>query len=157
MGEGMSVKSLAEIMEEMRQRYQRSRKEKEGWRMLAGTDSKGYSDLFFYGPKAGLWQIKGELKSPYEMVGAGARVVARRVDDEIRELMEQGHPLPFGLLSPHPEHKDRVIIATGIGRYSESTERLKEFLPGGKHEVDLELRRKLDRMRRELGLDMGYG
>lgn len=153
----MPIKSLAEIMEEMRRRYQRSRKERQEWRMLAGTDSKGYSDLFFYGPKAGLWQIKGELKSPYELVGAGARVAARRVDDEICELMEQGHPIPFGLLSPHPKQKDRVIIASGIGRYSESTERLKELLPGGERGADLELRKKLDRLRRELGLDLGYG
>jgi len=157
MGEDMPTKPLAEIMEEMRRRYQRSKKEREGWRMLAGTDSRGYSDLFFYGPKAGLWQIKGDLKSPYELVGAGAKVVARRVDDEIRELMEQGRPLPFGLLSPHPEHKDRVIIATGIGRYSESTERLKELLSGEEREVDIELQRRLNRLRRELGLDLGYG
>ena len=85
------------------------------------------------------------------------RVAARRVDDEILELMEQGRPIPFGLLSPHPRHKDRVIIASGIGRYSESTERLKELLPGGERGVDLELWRKLDRLRRELGLDRGYG
>lgn len=152
----MPVKSLAEIMEEMRRKYQRS-KERQGWRMLAGTDSRGYSDLFFYGPKAGLWQIKGELKSPYELVGTGAKVVARRVDNEIREFMEKGQPVPFGFLSLHPEHKDRVIIATGVGRYSESTEQLKEMLPGRESRIDLELRHKLDRLRRELGLDMGYG
>ena len=45
MGEGMPTKSLAEIMEEMRRRYQRSKKEREGWRMLAGTDSRGYLSL----------------------------------------------------------------------------------------------------------------
>lgn len=157
MGEDMSTKSLAEIMEEMRRKYQRSRKDRQEWRMLAGTDSKGYGDLFFYGPKAGLWQIKGELKSPHELVGAGARVAARHVDDEIRELMERGRPIPFGLLSPHPKHKGRVIIASGIGRYSESTERLKELLPEKERRVDLELRKKLDRLRRELGLDIGYG
>jgi hypothetical protein len=141
-------------MEEMRKKYQRN---KRGWRMLAGADSRGYSDMFFYGPKAGLWQIKGELKSPYELVGTGAKIVARRVDDEIRELMEQGRPLPFGLLSPHPEHKDRVIIATGVGRYSESIDQLKQLLSREGRKVDLELRRKLDRLRHELGLDVGYG
>jgi hypothetical protein len=71
--------------------------------------------------------------------------------------MEQGRPIPFGLLSPHPKHKGRVIIASGIGRYSESTERLKELLPKKEREVDLELRKKLDKLRRELGLDRGYG
>jgi hypothetical protein len=152
----MAVRSLAEVMEEMRRRYQKSRREREKWRMLAGGDERGYSDLFFYGPKAGLWQIKGEMKSPYELVGAGAKVVARKVDDEIRELMEQGQPIPFGLMSPHPEHKDRIIIASGIGRYQESTARLKELLPGKQRELDVELRIKLEKLRRELDLDMAY-
>ncbi len=153
----MAVCSLAEIMEEMRRRYQRDKRGQRGWRMLAGTDERGYSDLFFYGPKAGLWQIKGELRSPYELVGAGAKVVARRVNDEIRGLMEQGQPMPFGLLSPHPERRDCVIIATGIGRYSESAMCLKEALSRKECGVDAELRKKLERLRRELGLDVPYG
>lgn len=151
---GMEVKSPAEIMEEMRKKYKRSRR---GWRMLTGVDSRGFSDLYFYGPKAGLWQIKGELKSPFELVGAGAKVMARRVDDEIRELMERGRPVPFGLLSPHPERKDRVIIAGGIGTYSESLEELKRVLAGEGRQVDRELRLKLEELRRKLGLDVGYG
>ncbi len=153
----MAVRSVAEVMEEMRRRYQKNRREREKWRMLAGGDERGYSDLFFYGPKAGLWQIKGEMKSPYELVGAGAKVVARKIDDEIRELMEQGQPMPFGLLSSHPKHKDRIIIASGIGRYQESTARLKELLPGKQRELDVELRMRLEKLRRELGLDIAYG
>jgi len=153
----MAVRSLAEVMEEMRRRYQKDRREREKWRMLAGGDERGYSDLFFYGPKAGLWQIKGEMKSPYELVGAGAKVVARKVDDEIRELMEQGQPMPFGLMSAHPEHKDRIIIASGVGMYQESTARLKELLPSRRRKLDAELRIKLEKLRRELGLDIAYG
>jgi len=153
----MAVRSLAEVMEEMRRRYQKDRRAREKWRMLVGGDERGYSDFFFYGPKAGLWQIKGEMKSPYELIGAGAKVVARKVDDEIRELMEQGQPMPFELLSPHPKHKDRIIIASGIGRYQESTARLKELLPGKQRELDVELRMRLEKLRRELGLDIAYG
>ena len=152
----MSVRSLAEIMEEMRKRYKRYPKLRRGWRVLAGGDEYGYSDLFFYGPEIGVWQIKGELKSPYEMMGAGARVAARKVDDEIREVMEQGIPMPFGLISPHPEFKDRAIIAAGMGRHQESTERLKGLLPGRQRRVEGELRRKLDELRRKLGLDAAY-
>lgn len=152
----MAVCSLAEVMEEMRRRYQKDRRGREKWRMLAGGDERGYSDLFFYGPKAGLWQIKGEMKSPYELVGAGAKVVARKIDDEIRELMEQGQPMPFGLLSPHPKHKDRIIIASGVGMYQESTARLKELLPSRQRKLDAELRLRLEKLRRELGLDVAY-
>ena len=152
----MSVRSLAEIMEEMRLRYERYPKLRKKWRVLAGGDDYGYSDLFFYGPGIGVWQIKGELKSPQELVGAGARVAARKVDDEIREVMEQGMPMPFGFISPHPELKDRVIIAAGVGCHQESTERLKGLLPGGQRRIETELRQKLDDIRKKFGLDIGY-
>lgn len=153
----MPVKSLAEIMEEMYREYRRSRREQRGWRMLAGTDEYGHSDIFFYGPRAGIWQVKGEVKSPHELIGAGAKVVARRIDDEIRELMDQGSPMPFGFLSPHPRSKNRAIIAAGIGRHSESIERLKKLLPSKQQRLDLELRLKLRELRREFGLDAAYG
>lgn len=152
----MSVRSLAEIMEEMRRRYKRYPKLRRKWKVLAGGDEYGYNDLFFYAPKVGMWQIKGELKSPHEMVGAGARVAARKVDDEIREVMDEGMPMPFGLISPHPELKDRAIIAAGIGRYQESTEHLRGLLPKRQRSVDLELKRKLDEQRRKLRLDAAY-
>ncbi len=152
----MSVRPLTEIMEEMYRRYKRYPKLRQKWRVLAGSDEYGFSDLFFYAPKLGVWQIKGELKSPYELVGAGAKVAARKVDDEIRELMEQGMPMPFGLISPHPRMKDRAIIAAGLGRYQETTERLKELFSSREREVDAELRRKIEKLRRELGLDIGY-
>ncbi len=152
----MTVRSLAEVMEEMRRRYKRYPKLRRKWRVLAGTDEYGFSDIFFYAPGLGVWQVKGELKSPHELVGAGAKVAARKVDDEIRELMEQGTPMPFGLISPHPKLKDRAIIAAGLGRYQETTKRLKEHFSSRERKVDAELRRKIEKMRRELGLDIAY-
>jgi hypothetical protein len=143
-------------MEEMRRYYKRYPEIRRKWRVLAGTDEHGFSDMFFYAPKVGLWQIKGELKTPYELVGAGARVAARKIDDEIRALMEKGAPMPFGLISPHPKHKDRAIIAAGLGRYHEKTARLKEHLSSREREVDAELRRRIEKLRRELGLDIPY-
>lgn len=156
MGDQMSVRSLAEIMEEMRRRYQQHPKLRRGWRVLAGGDEYGYSDLFFYGPNIGVWQLKGELKSPHELIGAGAKVVARRVDDEIRELMEQGSPMPFEMISPHPRLRDRAIVAAGIGRYQRSTDQLKDLLPSGQRGIDLKLKRRLDELRQKFGLDVGY-
>jgi len=152
----MPVQSLAEIMEEMRQRYKRHPKLRQKWRVLAGSDEHGFSDLFFYAPGLGVWQVKGELKTPSELIGAGAKVAARKVDDEIRNLMEQGAPMPFGLISPHPKLKDRAIIAAGLGRYQETTKRLKEHFSSRERMVDAELRRKIEKMRRELGLDIPY-
>lgn len=152
----MAVRSLAEVMEEMRRRYKRYPKLRQKWRVLAGSDEYGFSDLFFYAPKLGIWQVKGESKNPYELIGAGAQVAARKVDDEIRELMEQGVPMPFGLISPHPKLKDRAIIAAGLGRYQETTKRLKEHFSSRERKVDAELRQRIEKKRRELGLDIAY-
>jgi len=152
----MAVRSLAEIMEEMRRRYKRHPELRQKWRVLAGSDEYGFSDLFFYAPELGVWQIKGDLKSPYELVGVGAQIAARKVDDEIREFMEQGTPMPFGLISPHPKLKDRAIVAAGFGRYQETTKRLKEHFSSRERKVDAELRQKIKKMRRELGLDIAY-
>lgn len=152
----MQIRSLAEIMEEMRKHYKRCPKLRRKWRMLAGSDEHGFSDMFFHAPKVGLWQIKGELKSPYELVGAGSKIPARKVDDEIRALMERGAPMPFGFISPHPKHKDRAIVAAGLGRYQTSTERLKEHFSSRERETDAGLRRRIEKLRRELGLDIPY-
>jgi len=152
----MGVRSLAEIMEEMRKRYVRYPKLRSGWRVLGGRDDYGFNDLFFYGPGIGIWQIKSEQASPYQLVGAGARVAARKIDDEIRDLMEVGMPMPFGLMSPHPSLKDRAIIAAGLGRYQERTENLLEHFSSRERRVDAELRKRAEEIRRKLGLDIPY-
>ncbi len=152
----MSVRSLAEIMEEMRKYYKANPELRRKWRVLAGSDEYGFSDLFFYAPKLGIWQIKGELRSPNELIGAGARVSARKIDEEIRALMEQGTPVPFGLISPHPKLRDHAIIATGLGRYQETTKQLKEHLTSRERKADAELKKRIERLRRELGLDLAY-
>lgn len=148
------VKSLAEIMEEMLRCYKRSPR---GWRMLSNRDEWGHQDFFFYGPKVGLWQVKGEFRTPYELVGAGAKLAAERVDDRIRELIRQGSPMPFGMLSPHPTQKDSVIIAAGVGQYLEAHPPVGEFLSEKQRRLDSELRAKLEKLRRDLGMDVAYG
>ncbi|MEM4202259.1 MAG: hypothetical protein QW786_03530 [Candidatus Hadarchaeum sp.] len=152
----MSVRSISEIMEEMLRKYRQRPDLRRQWRFLAGKDDHGYSDFFIYGPGFGIWQIKGELKSPYELVGSGARMAARRIDDEIREIMEQGAPLPFGFLSPHPKLRDHVIVASGIGRYQESMDELRAALPERHHLIERGLRQKLEELRRKFELDKAY-
>ncbi len=148
------IKSLAEIMEEMFRHYRRS---PSGWRMLSSRDEWGHHDFFFCNPKVGLWQVKGEFRTPYEFVGAGAKVIAGRVDDRIRELMRQGSPMPFGMFSPHPKRMDSVIIAAGIGQYLEAHPRMEEFLSEKQRMLDSELRAKLEKLCRDLGMDLAYG
>lgn len=152
----MRIRSIAEIMEEMRRHYRARPHLRRRWRVLAGIDDHGFSDLFFYAPTVGIWQVKGEMKSPYELIGAGARFSARRIDDEIRELMEGGMPMPFGLISPHPRLRDRAIVAAGFSSYQESTEGLRDILPPSAQDADVLLRGRLKKMRGELGLDRAY-
>jgi hypothetical protein len=143
-------------MEEMRKAYRRDPRKRE-WRMLGGRDSRGHHDLFFYGPGTGLWQLKVEAKNPFEFFGVGARLVGPKLDERIKNIIEDGKPVPFGLMSVYPSRKDHVIIAAGIGKYSESTERLRDLLSGKQRELDFKLRRELERLCRREGLDIPYG
>jgi len=152
----MSVRPISEVMEEMLRRYRQKPNLQDKWRFLAGCDDHGYSDFFVYGPSFGIWQIKGELRNPYELIGAGTKVAPRKIDDEIREILEQGTPMPFGFLSPHPRMRDRVIVASGIGRYQNTMDELRSVLPGRHHFAERELRRRLDELRRKFGLDAAY-
>ena len=149
------VKPIAEIMDEMRRAYKRDPRKRE-WRVLEGLDHRGHHDLFFYSPSAGLWQVKAEAKSPHEFLGIGTKLV-RNVDERIREVVGEGRPVPFGLMSIHPKRRDHVIIAAGVGKYSESTERLKELLSSKQRELDIKLRHELERLCRREGLDIPYG
>ncbi|MCD6248525.1 MAG: hypothetical protein J7J17_03665 [Hadesarchaea archaeon] len=153
----MRIKPLSEIMEEMHKRYRRYPKEQKKWRVLGGRDERGFTDLFFYEPEGSLWHVKGEPKSPYELLGAGARFSIRKIDEEIRRAMEQGRPLPFGIVSPHPTREDIAIIAAGIGRYQKSTRALRELFSPKQRKIDKKLSLKIEELRRRYGLDTGYG
>ncbi|MFN4132920.1 MAG: hypothetical protein ACK4GQ_00905, partial [Candidatus Hadarchaeales archaeon] len=126
------------------------------WRAVIGRDDYGFDELYFFAPKIGLWQIKGERKSPYELVGKGAKIPVRKIDDEIMARMMGGVPVPFGLLAPHPKHKDRAILAAGISNYREETEPLKEHFPKAMRDIDETLRSEVEKLRRLLELDKPY-
>ncbi|MEM2866480.1 MAG: hypothetical protein QXM46_05470 [Candidatus Hadarchaeales archaeon] len=146
----MEVKPIAEVMEEMRRKYRRYPSLRKEWRVLMGGDDHGYGDLFFHAPGLGLWQIKGEMLSPFELLGLGVKFSAKKMDEEIRRVMEEGEPFPFGLASFHPSSRNKLVIASGMGCRTESTRSLSELLSeyrtaGG------ELRRKLEELKRRLG------
>ncbi|MEM1981719.1 MAG: hypothetical protein QXF20_02070 [Candidatus Hadarchaeales archaeon] len=146
----MRVKSVAEVMEEMRQKYQKYPSLRKEWRVLMGGDDYGYGDLFFHAPGLGLWQIKGEMVSPFELLGVGAKFAVKRMDEEIRRVMEEGEPVPFGLASFHPSSRDKLVIASGMGCRTESTRTLSDFL-SEYQKAGRELRRRLEELKRRLG------
>ncbi|MEM3401791.1 MAG: hypothetical protein QW179_02810 [Candidatus Hadarchaeales archaeon] len=152
----MKILSLAEVMEEMRKLYQKHPNLRSKWRAVIGRDDYGFDEFYFFAPGIGLWEIKGERKSPYEIVGKGARIPARRIDDEIIAKMMGGIPVPFGLMAPHPKHKDRAILAAGVSSYREETEPLKEHFPKSMRKADEKLRSEVEKLRRLLELDKPY-
>jgi|YelNatPaOPRAMG01_1025707.scaffolds.fasta_scaffold13737_5 hypothetical protein len=146
----MEVKPIAEVMEEMRRKYRRHPSLRREWRVLMGGDDYGYGDLFFHAPGLGLWQIKGEMVSPFELLGMGVKFTAKKMDEEIRRVVEEGEPVPFGLASFHPTSRDRLVIASGTGFRAESTRSLSGLLPEYR-EAGGELRRRLEELKRKLG------
>jgi hypothetical protein len=151
----MSILSIAETMEDLRKNYRRHPRLRSEWRVMVGKDDHGLSDLYFFAPKIGLWQIKGDLRTPYELVGKGAKIPIKKIDDEIMRRMMAGIPVPFGLLSPHPKYKDRAIVASGISSYLEETLPVKEHLPKAR-KVDENLRVEVEKLIRRLELDKPY-
>lgn len=108
----MSIKSIDEVMLEIKRRYDKKRK---GWRVLAGKDLKGHSDLFISDGST-LWQLKMELVKQSQYVGYGSRV--GKVDQEIIEkTMLSDRPFWFELVSP-VRGDNSVIIAKGVEKYS---------------------------------------
>ncbi len=143
------MRPIAEIMEEMLKAF---RREPRGWCMLKTTDSKGLISLFFQG-SGKLWEIKGEMKSPFELIGGGMRI-ADRIDDRIEQAMMGSEPLPFSLVSLHPKRKDTLIISAGVGRQSHRFP--SEMLSPKQKKMDQELRQSLTRLMERLGLDSEY-
>ncbi|MCQ8897865.1 MAG: hypothetical protein NQU48_00200 [Hadesarchaea archaeon] len=151
----MEVRPIAELMEEMRRRYRRYPSLRGEWRVLVGGDDHGYGDFFFHAPGLGLWQIKGEMMSPFELLGLGARFSVKRMDEEIRRVMEEGEPVPFGLASFHPSSRNRLVVASGVGCRTESTRRLSRLLPG--HEgAERRMREGLEELKRRMGRGKEY-
>lgn len=113
----------------------------------------GFTDLFFYGGGK-LWQIKGETKSPYEMVGLGAKI-ADKVDDRIERILAEAEPFHFGLATLHPSDEMKMIIVAGTG--GESRISPLSFLSENQRELDSKLRRELEKLCEREGLRVGYG
>ncbi len=151
----MRIRPIAEIMEEMHRKYRRYSSLRGEWRVLMGGDDHGYGNLFFHAPGLGLWQIKGEMLSPFELLGLGTRFSVKRMDEEIRRAMEEGEPVPFGLASFHPSCRDRLVVASGVGCRLESTHPLHRLLSG--HEgVEREMRRRLEELKARMGRGKEY-
>lgn len=148
----MSVKSIDEIMSELKRRYDESQ-HKELWRVLTGRNSKDNYDTFITTDK-NLWQIKSEFIGPGQAVGVGSNV--RRIDDEIRKVVNQGTPVPFGMLVP--QTRQIAIILSGIQNYSsESVDKLaRHHVSDEQPELEEKLNEELEKLMQNSGLKKEY-
>lgn len=137
----MSIKPIDEVMLEIKNRYDKKRK---GWRILAGKDLKGRSDMFISDGSM-LWQLKMEMVNPFQYVGYGTRV--GKVDQEIiGKTMLAGSPSWFELVSP-VRRDDSFIIAKGIENYSSgSISELKGLISDKQRRLEFKLSDEIGRL-----------
>ncbi|WP_455392527.1 hypothetical protein [[Eubacterium] cellulosolvens] len=141
----MKIKSLPELMSEIKKEYD---KDPYNWRYLRGRDSNNHISTFISHDDKKLWQVLSEWKNPVTPLGIG-KLVKRKLDDEIQDLMKTGTNIPIHEVYPSDE---KFLIALGLGKYSESsTEKVKELLTQDiqgyctkvEKELNLELKRLL--------------
>ena len=146
----MTIKPVEEIIREIKEHYD---EESKGWRVLRGKDQRGHYNTYISSPEF-LWQMKTELKNPYQPVGVG-KMVTEDVSKKIKRIMDTGEPLPFAEIYPQP--KDASIIAMGIGNYSpKSTDMLREIISSKQRNLESDLASSLNKLLHREGLYMGY-
>lgn len=148
----MSVKPIDEVIGELKRQYDKSR-HKELWRVLTGRNTKDNYDMFITTDK-NLWQIKSEFISFGQAVGVGSNV--RRIDDEIRNVINQGTPVPFGMLVP--QTTELAIILAGIQNYSsESVDKLaRHYVSDKQPELEEKLNEELEKLMQNPELKKEY-
>ncbi len=146
----MTIKPVEEIIREIKEHYDEEPKE---WRVLRGKDQRGHQNTYVSSPTF-LWQMKTELKNPYQPLGVGT-IVAEDVSKKIKRIMDTGDPLPFAEI--YPQKKDFAIIAMGIGNYSpESTDMLREIISSKQRKLESDLTASLNKLLQKEGLYTGY-
>jgi hypothetical protein len=134
------TKPAGDIIKEIKKRYDRDKK---GWRILGGKDSKGRYDTFIAQPPR-LWQIKSEPVNPFQAIGLGTGPI-RDIDEDIqRAIMELGNPINFQALFPQPKDNNAIFVR-GIERFStEATNQLKEHFDSSQNKMDSKLTKELE-------------
>ncbi|MBA5942571.1 MAG: hypothetical protein H0M93_04535 [Methanophagales archaeon] len=138
----MGIESSAEITRIVKEKWDKS-KDKADWRVLSGRNYKGRYDMFISSPER-IWQLKVEQTGSNEATGFGMEV--GKIDDEIRELMKIGAPVPFGLISSQKD--DLAIIMAGIQQYSSDTTHTfcTDYVSDAQAKLDEKLDREIARM-----------
>ncbi|MHC1635818.1 MAG: hypothetical protein ACXQTS_04225 [Candidatus Methanospirareceae archaeon] len=148
----MRIKSSADIARMLKKEWDKS-ENKEEWRVLTGRNPKGRYDMFISSDEK-LWQIKIEPIGDYEVIGVGMEVC--KMEEEIREIMSKGSPVPFGIISP--QKRNLAIIIAGIQNYSSDSayQLCKEYISDKQAKLDRKLDKEIERMKRDPTLREWY-
>lgn len=145
----MQIKNIDEIIRDIKKEFD---KEKEGWEVLRGRDKRGHYDTYVLGPDS-LYQMKTELKNPYQPIGVGSKIM--KSPDEDIKLKFKGKTFPFSEIYPHKEKA--AIIAMGIGKYSPSSSKnLKNIISSQQEKLDVKLNRELNKLLDKEGMFKEY-
>lgn len=135
----MAIKKIDEVILDIKKEFD---KNNEDWEILRGKDSRGHLDTFILGPDS-LYQMKSELKNPYQPIGVGSKVL-KSPDDDIRKKFE-GRPFPFSEI--YPQKEKASIIALGIGKYSkDSSKDLKSLISSQQEKLDMKMNKELRKL-----------
>ncbi len=141
----MGIKSSAEITRILKKRWDKGKdSDKSDWKVLAGMNPKGRYDMFISDPER-VWQLKTEQTGKNEAIGFGLEV--GKIDNELKELMGMGAPVPFGLISPQ-KNSNLAIVLAGVQQYSsDSTHTLcKEYISEKQAKLDDKLDMEIERL-----------
>lgn len=169
---------VAELMTQMACEYQQ---QDSGWKLLRGRDRAGHTDTFIQGPLA-LYQMKTELRNPYQQVGVGMRFPNPRTEglhngrkpDRAQERLFtpltleplfKGEPFPFQEIYPTVHHNPdaetlsiETVISAGIGARSQpATDRLRHLVSAQQDNLQARLSRELNKLTRRHDMFREFG
>ncbi len=146
----MKIKTVEEIMLEIKQRYDQ---EPKAWRILRGRDQNGHYDTYVAQSDQDLWHVKSEWKNPYTQIGVGTKI-ARKIDDEIDGILSTGVTHPIHEIYPQ---RESFIIAIGLGKYStDSTEKINNIVSDEHEKLEFDLNTQLDKLLKKEGFYQSY-
>ncbi len=169
---------VSELMAQMAFEFQQ---EDSGWKLLRGRDRAGHTDTFIQGPFA-LYQMKTELRNPYEHVGVGMRFpnprteglpggrIPSRAQERLftprtLEALFTGEPFPFQEIYPCLRHDPEAetlsieaVVSAGIGARSQpATDRMRHLISAQQDNLQAKLDRELNRLTRRHDMFKEFG
>lgn len=136
------VAPIGSVMKKLKKEFD---KDKNDWRVLGSKDKDGNVDTIISKKPNHYW-LKSKQLSPFSALSMGTvvRNLDRDIDESIGRKMSQNDMLQFfGMVVPIK--KDKSLIASGIGKYSqEKGDYIKKVIGERDSNLGYQLRHRLD-------------